>query len=97
MQILVVEDSSTLRFGMQKIISRLGHQAIMANSGEEALQMIGTRQIDLVIMDIELPGLDGYETTMLLRETSLPFEEVARITGLDVYKVVGMKLKMRAA
>lgn len=35
--------------------------------------------------------------TILLRETSLPFEEVARITGLDVYKVVGMKLKMRAA
>lgn len=35
--------------------------------------------------------------SILLRETSLPFEEVARITGLDVYKVVGMKLKMRAA
>ena len=34
---------------------------------------------------------------ILLRETSLPFDEVARITGLDVYKVVGMKLKMRAA
>ena len=34
---------------------------------------------------------------ILLRETSLPFEEVAQITGLDVYKVVGMKLKMRAA
>lgn len=34
---------------------------------------------------------------VLLRETSLPFEEVARITGLDVYQVVGMKLKMRAA
>ena len=34
---------------------------------------------------------------ILLRQTSLPFNEVARITGLDVYKVVGMKLKMRAA
>jgi hypothetical protein len=34
---------------------------------------------------------------ILLKETSLPFNEVARITGLNVYKVVGMKLKMRAA
>ena len=34
---------------------------------------------------------------VLLRETSLPFREIARITGLDVYKVVGMKLKMRRA
>ena len=32
---------------------------------------------------------------VLLRETKLPFREVAEITGLDVYKVVGMKLKMR--
>ncbi len=34
---------------------------------------------------------------VLLKETSLPFQEVARITGLDVYQVVGMKLKMRSA
>lgn len=34
---------------------------------------------------------------VLLRETSLPFKEISRITGLDVYKVVGMKLKMRRA
>jgi hypothetical protein len=34
---------------------------------------------------------------ILLNETSLPFQEVARITGLDVYQVVGMKLKMRPA
>ena len=34
---------------------------------------------------------------VLLNETSLPFQEIARITGLDVYQVVGMKLKMRPA
>ncbi len=34
---------------------------------------------------------------VLLRETSLPFREIANITGLDIYKVVGMKLKMRRA
>ena len=34
---------------------------------------------------------------VLLRETSLPFQEIAKITGLDVYQVVGMKLKMRRA
>ncbi|WP_082070605.1 GGDEF domain-containing response regulator [Gynuella sunshinyii] len=68
MQILVVEDSSTLRAGMKTMIASLGHSAVFAKSGEEALQMVGSLSIDMIIMDIELPGLDGYETTMLFRE-----------------------------
>ena len=68
MNILIVEDSATLRSHMKKLIAQLGHTPLFANSGEVALQMIGSADFDLVIMDIEMPGLDGFETTRLMRE-----------------------------
>lgn len=68
MKVLIVEDSATLRHAMKKLIKNIGHIPLFANSGEEALQMVGTIDFDLVIMDIEMPGLDGFETTSLMRE-----------------------------
>lgn len=68
MKILLVEDSPTLRYTMNSFIQRAGHEAILAASGEEALQLIERDPVDLVIMDVEMPGLDGFETTRLIRE-----------------------------
>lgn len=68
MKILIVEDSATLRLSMKRLVADIGHTPIFANSGEEALQMIGSTDFDLVIMDVEMPGLDGFETTTLMRE-----------------------------
>ncbi|GLS24823.1 diguanylate cyclase [Marinibactrum halimedae] len=68
MKILIVEDSATIRAGMINMISKLGHEPIIAHSGEEALQMIGLTDFDMVIMDVDMPGLDGFETTHLMRE-----------------------------
>lgn len=68
MKILLVEDSPTLRYTMHSFIQRAGHETILAASGEEALQLIESDPVDLVIMDVEMPGLDGFETTRLIRE-----------------------------
>jgi diguanylate cyclase (GGDEF)-like protein len=68
MKILIVEDSATLRAGMRKMVEAIGHTPLFANSGEEALQLVGNTTFDLVIMDVEMPGLDGFETTTLMRE-----------------------------
>ena len=68
MKILVVEDSATLRLSMKKLIEAIGHTTLFAHSGEEALQMVGIYDFDLVIMDVEMPGLNGFETTSLMRE-----------------------------
>ena len=68
MKILIVEDSATLRHIMCRHISNAGHTPIVAENGETALQLIDTRNIDMVIMDVEMPGLDGFETTRLIRE-----------------------------
>lgn len=68
MQILLVEDSATLRHAMSEYIRAAGHEALVAQSGEEALQMIEHTPFDLIIMDVEMPGLNGFETTRLMRE-----------------------------
>ncbi|GAB1263504.1 diguanylate cyclase [Aurantivibrio infirmus] len=69
MKILLVEDSATLRYTMCNYIKQAGHESVVAESGEEALQLIETTPVDLVIMDVEMPGLNGFETTSLMRET----------------------------
>ena len=69
MKILVVEDSPTLRQTMCAYIKRAGHTAVVAASGEEALQLVESSLVDLVFMDVEMPGLNGFETTKLMRES----------------------------
>jgi diguanylate cyclase (GGDEF)-like protein len=68
MKILLVEDSATLRHAMRSFIVEAGHTPLMARSGEEALQLLENTPVDMIIMDVEMPGLDGFETTRLIRE-----------------------------
>jgi len=68
MKILLVEDSATLRYAMRNYILEAGHTPLIAQSGEAALQMLETTPVDMIIMDVEMPGLNGFETTRLIRE-----------------------------
>ncbi|MET0356379.1 MAG: diguanylate cyclase [Cellvibrio sp.] len=68
MKILLVEDSATLRYAMRNYIIDAGHTPLIAQSGEAALQMLETTPVDMIIMDVEMPGLNGFETTRLIRE-----------------------------
>jgi len=68
MKILLVEDSATLRFAMRNYIIDAGHEPFIARSGEEALQLLENTPVDMIIMDVEMPGLNGFETTRLIRE-----------------------------
>ena len=68
MKILVVEDSPTLRHATSTYIRNAGHDPLVAKCGEEALQVVDKNPVDMIIMDVEMPGLDGFETTRLIRE-----------------------------
>ncbi|MEJ2415898.1 MAG: diguanylate cyclase [Exilibacterium sp.] len=68
MKILLVEDSATLRYTHCAYIRNAGHTPIIAESGEEALQLVENTPVDMIIMDVEMPGLNGFETTRLMRE-----------------------------
>lgn len=66
--ILVVEDDKELRELFSTVIENHGYKAFQAKDGEEALDIIDVQYIDLVITDIMMPNMDGYELVKELRE-----------------------------
>ena len=65
--ILVVDDSITTRTMEKSILVANGYEVTIAVSAEDALEKIGTANFDLVISDVEMPGLNGFELTARLR------------------------------
>jgi len=66
--ILVVEDDRHTRMLLQAILEHDGYTVYTANNGEEALEVLEKEQVDLVVLDIMMPKMDGYEFTKTLRE-----------------------------
>ncbi|GAB1256607.1 response regulator [Aurantivibrio plasticivorans] len=68
MKILLVEDSASLRLTLANYIKHSGFQSVEAESGEQAIDIVQQEDVDLIIMDVEMPGLNGFETTQRLRQ-----------------------------
>jgi DNA-binding response OmpR family regulator len=68
--ILIVEDHGSLCEMLSLYFARLGYHVRTANDGEHALQIIANEKIDLVLLDLMLPRLDGFSVLRELRETS---------------------------
>jgi len=68
MKVLVVDDSKVIRMLIEECIAALGHDVIHAENGEEALLCIKQSSVDLVLMDVEMPGMNGFQTTSAIRE-----------------------------
>ena len=66
-QVLLVEDNEINRDMLRKRLERRGFQVLTAESGEQGLEIARTGQAEAVIMDLGLPGIDGWETTRRLR------------------------------
>jgi DNA-binding response OmpR family regulator len=99
-RILVVEDSKNIRKLMAARLEQEGYEVIQAENGSIALEVLDAYQIDLIISDIMMPKLDGFELTKSLRESnynipilivtakeSFEDKEKAFILGSDDYMV----------
>jgi DNA-binding response OmpR family regulator len=65
--ILVVEDDTNARKLMKAVLERAEYSVLTASNAEEALQLLDTNHIDLILLDIMMPGMDGYALTGELR------------------------------
>lgn len=91
-KVLVVEDEPALADALEYSLSRQGYEVSVAGDGVKALEVARQVHPDLVVLDVMLPHLDGYEVCRILRqETSAPIimltaraDEVDKVVGLEV-------------
>ena len=91
-KILVVEDDNTLLEMLEYNLARQGYQVVTAKDGRAALTFARQEKPDLIVLDVMLPGIDGFEVCRILRkEFSFPIlmltartEEVDKIVGLEM-------------
>ncbi|MCL2871384.1 MAG: response regulator [Betaproteobacteria bacterium] len=68
-RILVVDDSQTERYMLGEYLSQGGHMVFQSDSGEDCLAKIKEIKPDLVVMDVVMPGLNGFQATRILHRT----------------------------
>lgn len=88
--ILIVDDNPMNRMVAQKTVMRWGIKSDLAQNGKEALEMIKRKNYDLVLMDLHMPVMDGYEATRQIR--MLPDD---KYKGLPVIALTGSDLVVR--
>ena len=83
-KVLVVEDDRELRELFCRVLTRHGYIALEAGNGEEALDILDEEFIDVIISDIMMPVMDGYELVRSLREADISIP-VLMITAKDAF------------
>jgi diguanylate cyclase (GGDEF)-like protein len=66
-KILIVDDSATIRATLAAAVRAMGLEALEAQSGEQGVQLFATERPSLVLLDVRMPGIDGYETARRIR------------------------------
>ena len=94
-QILIVEDQEDNRRILRDLFASAGYELIEAESGEEALLALATSRPDLILMDIQLPVIDGYEATRRIRLN--PELKSIPIIAVTSYALAGDEAKALAA
>lgn len=93
--ILVVEDDANLAKLLKYNLEKAGYRCQLAGSGEEALERMAERSFDLMLLDIMLPGMDGFEVCRKMRQHQLYKElPIVMLTakGEEIDKVLGFEL-----
>ncbi|PDW02626.1 response regulator transcription factor [Candidatus Viridilinea mediisalina] len=70
-QILVIDDEQNIRLTLSALLSRAGHTVMVAASGEEAVAMFDRQRFDLMLVDLQMPGINGIQVVEALRQRSI--------------------------
>lgn len=93
--ILVVEDQEENRYLLRRLLTRAGYNMIEAITGEDGIASAEKHRPDLILMDIQLPGLDGYEATRRIKAN--PALQSIPIIAVTSYALSGDEAKALAA
>ncbi len=86
-KILIVEDDPDLVYVLQRLMGLLGHDTVAAKTGKEAMKIVASELPDLIILDIMIPEMDGFEVSRKIRENlatqGIP---IIAVTALTAFK-----------
>lgn len=90
-RVLVIEDDRAIRDGLELSLRRQGHDVLVADSGEEGLSQLRLNRPDIVVLDVMLPGIDGFEVCRRIRASgSVPIimftargDDIDVVSGLE--------------
>jgi DNA-binding response OmpR family regulator len=92
-RILIVEDEPSLVFTLQDTLESEGYETFIAKEGGEALDIVREEELDLLILDLMLPGISGYDVCKKIRALDYTFpiiiltardQEIDKVTGLNI-------------
>ena len=93
LSILVVDDDELNQRMMRLLLKRDGHLVECASNGAEAFNAVKSKDYDIVLMDLQMPIMDGYETTQNIRELEKVSYNKAYIIALTAHNTEAFKLK----
>ncbi len=94
-RILVIEDNEQNMYLMHFLLESKGHTVIEAMNGEDGINMAQEADPDIILLDIQLPGMDGYEIAQRIR--SMPDLATIPIIAVTSYAMAGDREKAMAA
>ena len=80
MKMMLVDDEERFLSTTQKLLLRKGYDVLTASSGTDALEILRTHNIHVVILDVKMPGMDGVQTLNAIKR-NYPLVEVIMLTG----------------
>ncbi|MBM3758168.1 MAG: response regulator [Acidobacteria bacterium] len=93
LRVLVAEDNGVNRRLMEQLLGRLGHDVQLVSNGREAIEAARTMRFDVILMDCQMPEVDGFMATRHLREAG----DTTPIVALTAYALEGDRDKCIAA
>ncbi|GFM36566.1 PAS domain S-box protein [Desulfovibrio psychrotolerans] len=98
LRVLVAEDSEPVRKVLHHFLTRAGHAVVGVRNGQEALDALAAGPFDCVLMDVNMPGMDGIEATRRIRSSSSgPVNSHTPILALTAYAMEGDKERFLSA
>lgn len=94
LNILIVEDDKASQMVIYNLFRKNGHICDIANNGQEALKMVENKKYDLILMDIQMPIMDGIETTKIIRKSEASGDKHIPIIALTAYALKGDREKL---
>ncbi|MCE9626921.1 MAG: response regulator, partial [Candidatus Eisenbacteria bacterium] len=97
LRVLLAEDNEVNRFMIRRMLEKYGHRVVEASDGYEAVSAVRAESFDLVLMDVQMPGLNGFEATAQIRIDEASSGRRLPIVALTAHAMAGDRERCLAA